>query len=441
MTASSDQTNGRHTIIHQFACQFARGHARVTDGEVESVGHRSVEVLVIDHVEVVAAEDVFQLASAVAIDFDIVAETVFTVACGAEHLSQGVLSRVAGAAAQRIEHACGEDQTEGQSLVACRQVGIVAVEQLVADTCHSDALACITEGFGSADEQDIVVGVAGDGGLIGWFKRCAQVLAEVHGEVGEVFHHDGVVAGGQLSDGLQLAFCQANPGWVVGVGIDDGADVAFRQVTLQLRAELIAAEVVHIEGLVANALHLQLHLLNGKTWVDEEHCVFLLVGLRTSEERGEGALHAAANGHTTLRCDIHTDEGLDKTRSLPLEFGVALDVGVGVCDASLKGFHLRIHTHLGGRKSRNTHFHLDKLHAALLFGGGGHLFHFADGGFGEVLNAELLNQSIHNFSFDWCWFHILCFVVIASIVLWIIVFLSNPNSQQSYDILGEKQNF
>ena len=180
---------------------------------------------------------------------------------------------------------------------------------------------------------------------------------------------------------------QTDPGGVVGVGVDDGTDAAALQVAFELRAELLAAIVVDVERLVAHALHLQLHLLHGEAWVDEQHGVLRLVGLRAGEERCKRALHAAADRHAALGSHVDADERLDKARGLTLQLGVALYVGIAVGNAVLQGLHLRFDTHAGSGQARDAHLHLDKLYAALFLCHGSHLLDLAYGGLGKVLYA------------------------------------------------------
>ena len=112
----------------------------------------------------------------------------------------------------------------------------MAVEEFVADTGHADAFAGIAESFRTADEQDVVIGVVGDTGLIGCLKRRAQVLAEIHGEISKVFHDDDVILVCQISYRAQFFIGHADPCRVVGVAIDDSADVSAFQIALQLAA-------------------------------------------------------------------------------------------------------------------------------------------------------------------------------------------------------------
>ena len=390
--AAGDEADGGDTVVHQFVGELAGGHAGIADGEVEAVGDGLVEVFVVDYIEAVTAEDLLEFLGSFAVDADLLAEIVFSLVGGLEHGGHRILGAVAGAGTQGVEHTRGEHGTEGQTLITFGEVVEVAMEELVADAGDTDTLTGIAEGLGAGDEKHIVVGIAGDGGLIRGLERCGEVLAEVHGEVSKVFHDDGIVLGGELTDGLQFLLTQTDPRGVVGVRVDDGADVTLLEVAIEFGAELVAAVVVDIEGLVLHAHDLELHLLHGEARVDEEHGVLRLVALRTGEERGEGALHGAADGDTALGGDVDADEGLHKLGGGFLEDGGSLDVGIRMGDAVLKGFDLCVDAYLGGGKSGDAHLHLDELYPTLLLGLGGDLFYFADRGLGKVLNAETSHE-------------------------------------------------
>ena len=98
-----------------------------------------------------------------AVDFHFVAELIPAVAGCAEHSGKRILGRVAGAAAEGIEHTGAEDETEGKTLVACGQIVETTVEQFVADAHDTDALTGIRESLGTTDKQHVVVCVAGYG--------------------------------------------------------------------------------------------------------------------------------------------------------------------------------------------------------------------------------------------------------------------------------------
>ena len=155
-----------------------------------------------------------------------------------------------------IEHTGGEDRTEGQSLVTVGEIVEMTMEQGIGYTSHTDSLTGIAECLRAADKQHIVVCIAGDGSLIGWLERCGEILAEVHGEVCQIFHHDGIVFGSQRTDHLQLLLPQTDPRGVVWVGVDDGTDVPLRKIALQFRTEFVATIVIDIESLILHTHHL-----------------------------------------------------------------------------------------------------------------------------------------------------------------------------------------
>ena len=265
------------------------------------------------------------------------------------------------------------------------------MEKLITNASDSDALTCIAERLGTTDEQNIIVRVVSHRWLERWLERLTEILTEIHSEISQVFHHDGVVFRCQTSDGAQFLLAQTNPCGIVWIAIKDGANVSLGKIAFEFRTQFLTTEIIHIEGLIFHTLHLQLHLLNRETRVDEEHGVLVLVSLGTSEERSEGTLHTSTHRHTTFGLNIHVDECLHKTGRLFLQFGIALDVGITVGYSVLQGFYLCIHSHLSSRKSWNTHFHFDKLHTRLLFSHCRHLLHFTDGCFGKVLYAETVD--------------------------------------------------
>ena len=262
--------------------------------------------------ETVTTEYLLQLMGTLAIDADLLAEIVLAIGSSTQHGSHSILGTVAGTATEGIEHAGREDQTKGQTLVTLCQIVEMTMEQLVRDTGHTNTFASIAEGLGTRNQQDVIIRIATYRGLIRCLERYAQILAEVHGEVRQVFHDDGVILCSQASDGLQFLLVQTNPRRVVGIRIDNGTDVALREIALQLGSELVATIVVNVEGLVLDAHDLQLHLLNGEAWVDEQHGILLLRCLRTGKERGKRALHGTSDGYATFRSHVETYESLDE---------------------------------------------------------------------------------------------------------------------------------
>ena len=91
MRACGDETDGRNAVVHQFASQLAAGHAWIADGEVEAVGNGLVEVFVVNNIEIMTAENLFQFMCSFTIDLDIVAETILAIAGCTEQCCQGIL--------------------------------------------------------------------------------------------------------------------------------------------------------------------------------------------------------------------------------------------------------------------------------------------------------------------------------------------------------------
>ena len=87
----------------------------------------------------------------------------------------------------------------------------MTMEQRIGDADHANTLASIAECLRAADEQHIIIGIAGNGGLIRRLERLREILAEVHSEVSKVFHHDDIVLRSQLANGLKFLLTQTNP--------------------------------------------------------------------------------------------------------------------------------------------------------------------------------------------------------------------------------------
>ena len=92
---SSDKADGRNSIIHELVCQLATRHTRIADREVESVGNRLVEILVINDIEVMTRENLLQLVGTVAIDLDLTTEVKLALGSSLQHGSHGILGTMA----------------------------------------------------------------------------------------------------------------------------------------------------------------------------------------------------------------------------------------------------------------------------------------------------------------------------------------------------------
>ena len=87
----------------------------------------------------------------------------------------------------------------------------------------------------------------GNACLVRCFKRFAKFFAEVHCEIGEVFDHDRIVFVCHFADDLQFVVCQAEPGRVVGIGVDHSCDITFGKMFFQDCAQFFSTVFVYIE--------------------------------------------------------------------------------------------------------------------------------------------------------------------------------------------------
>ena len=124
---------------------------------------------------------------------------------------------MACAGRQCIEYAVDEDRAECSPAITLRQSGIAAVIQLIGNAAHADTLSGIAEGFGTGNQQHIIICVVSYRRLERSLIRSAQILTEIHCKVCQVFQYDYVILGGKFADDAQLFVFQANPARVIGV--------------------------------------------------------------------------------------------------------------------------------------------------------------------------------------------------------------------------------
>ena len=75
--------------------QLSGGHARITDGEVETISNRFIKIFVIHYIEVVTTENLLQFLGTLTIDTDLLTEVVLAFVGGFQHGCQGILGTVA----------------------------------------------------------------------------------------------------------------------------------------------------------------------------------------------------------------------------------------------------------------------------------------------------------------------------------------------------------
>ena len=187
------------------------------------------------------------------------------------------------------------------------------LEKLVADADKGHPLAGVAEDLRRRHQQDVIVRIAGHGGHERRLPGMSQVAAIVHAEIGQVFHHDSIVAGSQFADHRQLALFQTGPGRVVGIRIDDGRHVAGGEFLLEPRTQFLPPPGVNVEGFPAEAQDPQLRLLDGEARVQEQDLVLAGDPLAAGCEGAEGTGHGTHGGDAATRLHIDIDKGLHET--------------------------------------------------------------------------------------------------------------------------------
>lgn len=82
MTTHSIERIDSHTIIHQFASEFKVGHARILHREIEAIGQRFSLIIVIDEIEAIVEEDLFEDTGTSAILTDLSDKVIATITSG-----------------------------------------------------------------------------------------------------------------------------------------------------------------------------------------------------------------------------------------------------------------------------------------------------------------------------------------------------------------------
>ena len=271
------------------------------------------------------------------------------------------------------------------------------MEQLVRNHHHAEPLTRVAERLGTGDKQQVVVRIVGHRSLIGRYARLGDVLAEVHAEVGEVFHHDDVVFVGEVADDFQFVFREANPRRVVRVGVEDARDIAFREVFFQFLTQLVAAVVVNVERFVRDLQHVVLLTVYGKARIDEQRRVLAGLGAADGQESREAALHGADGRQAGFGADRDIEEVLDETGDFRLQFGNTVNIGVDGCHAVAECLDFGLDTDLAGGKPRNPHFHADETGAGSGLDVVDEFLDLADGGASHIGQVVLGHDSVHEF--------------------------------------------
>ena len=128
-------------------------------------------------------EYLLQFAGTLAIDTDLTTEVILSLVGCLQHGCHRILGTVTRSRRQRIEHTRREYGTKGQPLITLGKGVEMTMEQRIGDADHANTLASIAECLRAADKQHIIIGIAGNGGLIRRLERLREILAEVHSEV------------------------------------------------------------------------------------------------------------------------------------------------------------------------------------------------------------------------------------------------------------------
>ena len=237
LAAAGRQRDGTDAVVQEFAQELVAGHAGVGHRKVEAVGQILVAILIVHDFKAVVGEELLHDGSLLTILLHIVDVVVGAVVAGLEDGGHRVLRGVGHAGADGIHGAVDDGASELGVVEVGHKVGELAVVHLVGEDEQGDALAGVAEGLGAGDHQRVIVGVFADGGLEGRHTGRGDVVTEVHTEIGEVFEHEHIVLVGEFADDLEFLFGKADPGGVVGVGVDDGVDVSLLEVAFQFGAQ------------------------------------------------------------------------------------------------------------------------------------------------------------------------------------------------------------
>ena len=298
--------------------------------------------------------------------------------------------------------------------------------KFIGDRCHADTLSGIAERLRAGYLHDIIIGITGYARLVRRLERTSEVLAKIHGKIGEIFYDDHVVFVGHLADDLQLLVGEAKPSRIVRVGIDHRSNIAFGKMRFQGLTQSLATIFVYVERLIFIAHNGYLLFLHGESGVDKQDGVFSRRTLSGRKERGVCALHGTGYGYATLWVYIYIYKRLDKAGSLLFHFGSSVDVRVDRRYTVTKGFDLSVYAYLSGFQARYAHFHMDELGSRFLFQLRGYGNYLPDSRFPKIGKSKAIDnpsgclivyRSIFHASVNYIWgqkYEIYRFVLIFS---------------------------
>ena len=98
-----------------------------------------------------------------------------------------------GTCAEGIQGAI--DQGSSKDIRSVRPEEVVGnlVEKMIRYKHQSNPLPGITEGFGTGNKQNIILGILGNGGLVRWLTRMTVIFPEVHAKVGKILDDNDII--------------------------------------------------------------------------------------------------------------------------------------------------------------------------------------------------------------------------------------------------------
>ena len=183
-------------------------------------------------------------------------------------------------------------------------------------------------------------------------ERTSEVLAEIHGEIGEVLYDNHVVFVGHLADDLQLLVGEAEPSRIVRVGIDHRGNIAFGKMRFQGLTQSLATVFVYVERLIFIAHNGYLLFLHGNPGSINKMVSF--PGVHCPAVRKEAyvpCMEPVTGTQHSGSISIFIN-ALIKREACFFTSGSSVDVRVDRRYTVTKGFDLSVYAYLSGFQAR-----------------------------------------------------------------------------------------
>ena len=143
--------------------------------------------------------------------------------------------------------------------------------QRVGNGNDSDSLPGIAEHLRAGHHYDVIVGILCNCRLERRLERSAQRLTEIHAHISKILDDNCIIFRSQFTYRPQFILCQIEPRRIVRAGIYDRSYTTGRQMSLQLRSQLVSTEIIYVERITRNAEDLRLGTLHRKSGIDEKN--------------------------------------------------------------------------------------------------------------------------------------------------------------------------